>query len=155
VKTVREGFALLGLVFTVAVVADFYSRLPAQIATHFNGAGVANGFGARSTLWVLVVVAILLYGLLSAVNFMQPMVNSLKPLAPVRKRAVWADVLAMVGWVKAEMVWVFAYLCLVMVRSGMGMELGVERAFLPVMMAVAGITCGFYLARIFGLLRTG
>ena len=57
-KTVRELIAVAGLVFSVAVVADFYSRLPERIATHFNAEGMANGFGARSTLWVLVGIAV-------------------------------------------------------------------------------------------------
>jgi uncharacterized membrane protein len=52
-KTVRELIALAGLVFLVAAVTDFYSRLPERIATHFNGAGAANGFGAKSTLWLV------------------------------------------------------------------------------------------------------
>jgi uncharacterized membrane protein len=60
--------ALAGLVFSAAVVADFYSRLPERIATHFKGAGAANGFGARSTLWVLVGIAVLLYLILSVVG---------------------------------------------------------------------------------------
>ena len=41
-KTLRELMAAAGLLFSAAVVADFYSRLPERIATHFNGAGVAN-----------------------------------------------------------------------------------------------------------------
>jgi Protein of unknown function (DUF1648) len=152
-KTVREAIALVGLVFTVALVAEFYTRLPERLATHFNAAGEANGFGGRSSLWVLVGVAALLYGLLTAINFLPPVMISLRALGPERRRVIWTSVLSMVGWVKAEMVLVFAYLCVAIVRSGMGIELGAERAFLPVMMAVTGVTCGFYLAKIFGLLQ--
>ena len=85
-KTVRELIALAGLVFTVAVVADFYSRLPERIATHFNGAGVANGLGARSTLWVLVGIAVLLYATLSAINWVPRMVSLKRPLAPEQEK---------------------------------------------------------------------
>jgi uncharacterized membrane protein len=68
VQTVRELIALAGVVFSGAVVADFYSRLPERIATHFNSAGTTNGFGARSTLWLLVGIAVLLYAALSVIN---------------------------------------------------------------------------------------
>jgi len=153
VKTVRELTALAGLVFTVAVVADFYSRLPERIATHFNGAGVANGFGARSTLWVLVGIAALLYLILSIIGSLPGVVSVKRPLAPERERVVLAESMAMVGWIKAEMCWMFAYLCLAMVRNGMGLQLGIGAWFLPVTLLVVFGTCGFYLVRIFGEIR--
>jgi len=148
-KTVRELIALAGLVFSAAVVADFYSRLPERIATHFNGAGVANGFGARSTLWVLVGIAVLLYSTLSVINVVPPIVNLKRPLAPEREKVVLAESMAMVGWIKAEVCWMFAYICLAMVRNGMGMQVGLGRWFLPVTLVVVFGTTGFYLARIF------
>jgi uncharacterized membrane protein len=152
-KTVRELIAAAGLVFAVAVVADFYSRLPERIATHFNEAGVANGFGARSTLWVLVGIALLLYSTLSVINFVPRVVNLKRPLAPEREKAVWVETLAMVGWIKAEMCWVFAYLCLAMVRNGMGLQVGLGWEFLPVTLVVVFGTCGFYLVRILEAIR--
>jgi uncharacterized membrane protein len=153
VKTVRELIALAGLVFAVAVVADFYSRLPERIATHFNEAGVANGFGARSTLWVLVGIAVLLYATLSAISFVPRMVNLKRPLAPEREKVVLAESMAMVGWVKAAVCWMFAYICLAMVRNGMGLQVGLGAWFLPVTLAVVFGTCGFYLVRIYGAIR--
>ncbi len=128
-KTVRELIAVAGLVFSGAVVADFYSRLPERIATHFNEAGVANGFGARSTLWVLVGIAFLLYATLSVINFVPPIVSLKRPLAPEGERVVLAESMAMVGWIKVEVCWMFAYLCLAMVRNGMGLQVGLGRWF--------------------------
>ena len=148
-KTVRELIALAGLVFAAAVVTDFYSRLPERIATHFNAEGVANGFGARGTLWVLVGIACLLYATLSVINFVPGVVNLKRPLAPEREKLVLAEAMAMVGWVKVEVCWMFAYLCLAMVRNGMGMQVGLGRWFLPVTLLVVFGTTGFYLARIF------
>jgi uncharacterized membrane protein len=109
-KTVREIAAIAGLVFAIAVVRDFYSRLPERIATHFNAEGVANGFGARSTLWVLVGIAVLLYLILSFVGSLQGVVSVRRPLAPEREKVVLAESMAMVGWIKAEVCWMFAYL---------------------------------------------
>ncbi len=152
-KTVRELIALAGLVFSAAVVADFYSRLPERIPTHFNEAGVANGFGARSTLWLLVGIALLLYLTLSAINFVPRIVNVRRPLAPEREKVVLAETMAMVGWIKAEVCWMFAYLCLAMVRNGMGLQVGLGIWFLPVTLLAVFGTCAFYLVRIFGAIR--
>lgn len=152
-KTVRELIALAGLVFTVAVVADFYSRLPERIATHFNGAGVANGFGARSTLWVLVGIAVLLYATLSAINWVPRMVSLKRPLAPEQEKMVLAESMAMVGWIKAAVCWMFAYICLAMVRNGMGLQVGLGTWFIPVTLIVVFGTCVFYLTRISETIR--
>jgi uncharacterized membrane protein len=154
-KAVRELIALAGLVFAVAVVADFYSRLPERIATHFSAAGVANGFGARSTLWVLLGIAGLLYLVLTVIEGLPRVVNLKRPLAPERERVVLAESMAMVGWIKVEVCWMFAYICLAMVRHGMGLQVGLGWWFLPMTLVVVLGTCAFYLVRIFGVLRAG
>ena len=152
-KTVRELIALAGLVFAAAVVADFYSRLPERIATHFNAEGMANGLGARSTLWVLVGIAVLLYAALSVINFVPRVVNVRGPLAPEREKLVLSESMAMVGWIKAEMCWMLAYTCLAMVRNGMGLQVGIGAWFLPATLVVVFGTCAFYLVRIFRAIR--
>jgi uncharacterized membrane protein len=154
-KTVRELIALAGVVFSAAVVADFYSRLPERIATHFDAEGMANGFGARSTLWLLVGIAFLLYAALSAISFLPRVVNLKRPLAPEREKVVLAESMAMVGWIKVELCWMFAYLCLAMVRNGMGLQVGLGAWFLPVTLVAVFGTCAFYLMRIFGAILAG
>jgi uncharacterized membrane protein len=155
VKMVRELIALAGLAFAVAVVADFYSRLPERIATHFNEAGVANGFGARSTLWVLVGIAVLLYATLSAIGMLSRVMRLKRPLAPERETVVLAESMALVGWIKAEVCWMFAYICLAMVRNGMGLQVGLGWWFLPVTLAVVLGTCAVLVTRIFRAIRLG
>ena len=152
-KTVRELIALAGLVFAAAVVVDFYSRLPERIATHFNAEGIANGFGAKSILWVLVGVAVLLYLTLTVMGGLSRVVRLQRPLAPEREKVVLVESMAMVGWVKVVICWMFAYICLAMVRNGMGLQVGLGTWFLPVTLVVVFGTCGVYLMRIFGVIR--
>jgi uncharacterized membrane protein len=149
VKTVRELIALAGVVFAIWVVGDFYSRLPERIATHFNAEGMANGFGTRSALWVLVGILCLLYLTLSAVERIPRVVNLKKPLAPEREQVVLAESMEMVSWIKVEICWMFAYICLAMVRNGMGLQVGLGRWFLPVTLLVVFGTTAVYSGRIF------
>ena len=152
-KAVRELIALAGLVFTVAVVWDFYSRLPERIATHFDVEGVANGFGARSTLWVLAGIAVLLYLTLVAIGSLPRVISLKRPLAPEREKVVLAETSAMVGWLNVEVCWMFAYICLAMVRNGMGLQVGLGIWFLPVLLVVVFGTCAFYMVRILEAMR--
>ena len=148
-KSLRELLAVSGLVFAALVVSDFYSRLPERIATHFDAMGMANGYGARSTLWVMVGIAALLYVVLSAISVVPRKMSLRRQLSPEREKVVWAETMSMVGWIKAEMCWMFAYLCLVMVRSGMGLQIGLGWWFLPVMLVVVLGTCAIFMVRIF------
>jgi uncharacterized membrane protein len=152
-RTVRELIAALGVMCSIWVATEFYSRLPERIATHFNAAGVAYGFGARSTIWVLVGVAVWSYGMLSIINFLPGTVNLGRRLSPEQERMVWQTLLAMVGWLKAEMAWLVAYLVFAMARNGLGRQTGIGKAFSPVLLVVIVGTCGFYLAKIFRLMR--
>ena len=67
-----------------------------------------------------------------------------------RETVVLAESMAMVGWIKAVVCWMFAYICLAMVRNGMGLEGGLGTWFLPVTLVAVFGTCVFYLVRILG-----
>jgi len=91
--------------------------------------------------------------ILSAVGSLQGVVSLKRPLAPQREKMALAESMALVGWVKAEVCWMFAYLCLAMVRNGMGLQVGLGVWFLPVTLVVVLGTCGYYMVRIFGAVR--
>ena len=67
------------LVLTALVVvahltfaAAVYGALPAQIPTHFNAAGIPDGFGPRSSWWFLPVVNVLSAALTLGVTLLLP-----------------------------------------------------------------------------------
>ncbi len=65
-----EGMAFLGLLTLVIYPFLEYSELPDTIATHFNAAGEPNGYGQKSTLWLISGIAGLTYlGLLILARF--------------------------------------------------------------------------------------
>ena len=49
--------------FTCLLLVIFWSRIPDEIVTHFNGAGVADGWGSRGSLILLVFVMFWLYAM--------------------------------------------------------------------------------------------
>ncbi|WP_260736091.1 DUF1648 domain-containing protein [Tunturiibacter lichenicola] len=143
-KTIRESIAALGVLFTVGVVAIFYARLPETIATHFNAAGVADGFGGRAILWLLAANAVFVYGVMSAVPFLPLKVNLLRPLTSEQESAARVGALALVGWLKVEIVLTLGYVCLAIVRIGLGLQWTLGSAFLPATLIVIGATCGYH-----------
>ena len=139
-KTLREGLAALGVLAAAVIVAMNYSHLPERIATHFNAVGVADGFGSKSTLWFLVVLAVVSYAMMSLINLLPPMVNVGKPLTPEQLAVVWGSALDMVGWIKTEMALLFAYLCYAMVEIAQGARAGLGPDFTPAILIVTSAT---------------
>lgn len=64
-KIILIGWLLI--IFNVILVFAFYFQLPEKIPTHFNLRGEANGFGNKSTLWILPIISALVYFFMSSV----------------------------------------------------------------------------------------
>ena len=62
---IKIGWLLLAL--AIIAIIPFYADLPEKIPTHFNHKGVADGFGHKSTIWLLPALNIVLYGGLTLV----------------------------------------------------------------------------------------
>ncbi len=45
----------------IAFVGFFYTDLPEEIAIHYNAKGVADGFGHKSTIWMLPIIGLAMY----------------------------------------------------------------------------------------------
>lgn len=143
-KSLRELTAVVGVVTAVSLVALNYRQLPERIATHFNAAGMADGYGSRSALWLLAAVAVGTYGVLSLVNFLPRKVNVGRQLTAEQESRVWGAGMEMVGWVKAEVAWMFAYLSYSMVGDAMRATNGLGPWFMPaVVIAMMGTMAVF------------
>ncbi len=122
IVTGLSGLSLLGV--TVYTVIR-YGSLPAKIPTHFDGAGAADGFGHKSSLVMLIFLAWMLFGVLSAVAFLPPDAWSVPNRNP-RTLAAAGDMLAVMKLVTVLM------FCWLILCSVLGRNLG--QWFLPVTM---------------------
>jgi uncharacterized membrane protein len=145
-KVLREVLAALGLLFTVGVVAAHYGSLPQTIPTHFDARGLPNGWGDKSMLWLVPGLACFFYAVMTLVSFVPP--SKINPPVSAERRVAVAPIAKrMIGWLKAELVWIMAVLCAVMVRDALGRSNGLTIWFVPVEMCVVFGTIGFYLWR--------
>ena len=122
IVTGLSGLSLLGV--TVYTVIR-YGSLPEKIPTHFDGAGLADGFGHKSGLVMLIFLAWMLFGVLSAVAFLPPDAWSVPNRNP-RTLAAAADMIAVMKLVTVLM------FCWLIFCSVQGRNLGAW--FLPVTM---------------------
>ncbi len=63
-----EGLTMLLMAWLIWSLIDAYGSLPDTIPTHFNHEGQADGFGSKSTLWLLPSIGFAMYIVLLIVN---------------------------------------------------------------------------------------
>ena len=117
-----SGVFLLG---TTVYTVIRYGSLPDRIPTHFDAAGVADGFGHKSTLVMLVFLGWMLFGVLTVVAFFPDAWNV--PKRSPRTLAAAADMIAVMKLVTVLM------FCWMILCSVQGWNLG--SWFLPLTMA--------------------
>ena len=97
--------------------------LPERIPTHFNASGQANGWGPPSSLWLLPIVAVGVYALISVVALFPASFNFPVRSTAINRPRLEALTLQMIAWLKVELACLFLYIqwsIIESVRSGQG-----------------------------------
>lgn len=144
-----EIVALLLLLLTWGMTAYAVlgsNPLPARIPTHFNAAGQPDGWGTPSMLWLMPVVAAVIYLLMSLVARYPAAFNFPMRTAPAARRRLEGIALGMIAWLKAEVVGLFAwiqYQTVQFARRGQGT---LSVMFLPAVLVVVFGTIAWHVA---------
>jgi uncharacterized membrane protein len=149
-KSLREWLAIVGLAVTVMIVATKYWTLPETIATHFNASGVANGWGSKTTLWFIPVMACVLFTLLTLIRFIPERMMNM-PVSQAQRAAALPMCFALLGWVKVELMWVLAAASWMIVGEAQGRNSSLMTTILMVNPVVILGTVVFYLWRMMKL----
>jgi hypothetical protein len=130
---------LVGLGVYLLIV---WRELPATIPTHYNAAGLADGWGGKGSLIVLYGISWLMAVGLSVVSFFPQIWNIGVEVTAQNRERVYAILYHLLTVIKLLVVLIFAFL---IVMSALGKNLSVW--FLPVMMIVMfGTIIGFLIA---------
>lgn len=127
--------------------------LPGRIPTHFDATGNPNGWGPPSTLWLLPVVAAGLYLLISILAQFPKAFNYPVRLTVENQARLAALTLQMIGWLKVELVCLFAWIqwsIIESIRQGAGK---LSPALVPAFLAAVFATLGWHIAAMFRAAR--
>ena len=152
-----EAVTLAFLTFLIQITWQAFhgvDPLPDKVPTHFDAAGNANAWGPPGTLWILPVIAVVLYLLVTVISLVPTGVKKAARLSPESKARLDALTKQMITWLKLELVCLFACLqwfILKAVREGSG---GISRAVMPVFLFAVFVNVAWHLAAIFRSIRT-
>jgi uncharacterized membrane protein len=108
-----EAIALVALVLIWGftwVALKGPNPLPDRIATHFDFAGNANGWGEPSMLWLFPIVASFIYGMMMVVVRYPASFHYSVGVTDENRPRLQAIAVDLVVWLKAELVCLFAWI---------------------------------------------
>ena len=127
-----EFMAFVFLVVLVALPLIYYNHLPERIPVHFNGAGIPDGYGSRSNLWILPVTSLFLYLLLTILEAFPYIYNFPVEITPDNAVTQYTLATRLIRILKTVILIIFAFISYKTIKTATGETAGLGKAFLPV-----------------------
>ena len=125
-----EAMAAAGLVAQLGIVLPRLPHLPGRIPVHFDFAGRPDRWGSRAEFNLLPVVSLLVFVLLTVVARLPHLANYPVAITPDNAARQYRLAMIMLTLIKAEIMWLLAFLGWKITRVAAGQASGLGRGFL-------------------------
>ena len=139
-----EAAAIGGLLLSIGMLILFWSQLPASVPTHFGVSGDVDGWGDKRTLLIFPSVSLILYVMLTIVNWYPHKFNYPWPITAQNARDQYQLARSLLAWLKVETIMLFAFLEWTTIRTALGQVNGLGVIFLPFVLVIIFGTVGIY-----------
>jgi hypothetical protein len=144
---VCEAVAIAALAGMIGLTAANWASLPEQMPVHFGASGKPDGWGSKSTLWILTLVNVGLYVVMTLASRYQRLINL--PIRVDRNAPEVQQLLrTMVIVLKMGLMALLLYIDWAMVNTGLGRADGLGPEFLPVFLAATFLPLIWFLAKL-------
>jgi uncharacterized membrane protein len=144
---VIEIMAFLFLVFQIILPLIYYNHLPERIPVHFNGAGQPDGYGSRSTLWILPATSLFLYLLLTILEAFPYIYNFPVEITPDNAVTQYTLATRLIRILKTVLLIIFSFISYKTIKTSTGETVGLGKAFLPVFLLLTFGVVVIYIVR--------
>lgn len=131
------------LVLTFLFLLWSWNHLPAKIPTHYNGAGEADSWGSKWSIWPMYIISLALYAGISFVERYPSIWNTDVTITRKNKDAAYLLLKHLIVTLKAVTTLIFCY---INVYGTTGRNLGTW--FLPVSIIITFGTMAYYVVRL-------
>ena len=114
-----------------------YMDLPDTIATHFNGAGEPDGFGSKHTIWIIPIIATVMYIGLFILNKYPYMHNYMVNITEENALKNYRFSTRILRVVNFLCVLLMTYITYMIVESAFGKQFNLGTWFVPVVVGVS------------------
>ena len=138
-----DGLCAVLLVGCTIWVACRYGSLPDRIPVHYGADGVIDGYGSKSTIWMLIAIMWTVFGLMSAVELSPKHWNTVVKITKENHVRVLSLTWHFMSTTKLALLCMFAYIVIICV-SGMNLS----ALFLPILFTVLGANSLYWIVRL-------
>jgi uncharacterized membrane protein len=142
---VLDVIAIAGLLATLAIAVRAWSILPEIIPVHFGLDGRPNGWGSKSIVWVFPILGLLNYAVLTMLVRFPHTFNYAVRITQQNAFRQYQIACSMLNWLKAEFVWLLAYINWQVLSLATSNDTGLGLWFVIVVLAIIGGTTGYWL----------
>jgi uncharacterized membrane protein len=135
------ALAALALLLFITIRALYGpAQLPQQIPTHFTADGHADAYGSPSSLFMLPLVALLLYVLMTVVARFPASFNFPVRVTPLNRTSLESLAINMIAWLKAELMLIFAGIQLLILRAARSGQGNISPMMMPIVLGIVFAT---------------
>lgn len=146
-EKILEVVSGVGLLFIILVPIYYEPILPDSIPQHFGASGKADAWGGKGNLLVLPIVGIAMYALLTVISRYPQVWNLPFALTEENAERQYRYCRMLLSVLKAEIVWLFAYIGWRTIQTALGEADGLGQMFLPVFLIIMTGTLVVYFWR--------
>lgn len=139
------GWLLIFAIWGLTILS--YQNLPDTIPTHYNGAGVADGFGDKWRIWTLPLIATVLFFGLTILNKFPHIFNY--PTAITEENALkqYTNATRLIRYLKVIIAVIFGLIAFLTIRHANGQTDGLGVWFLPLTMGLIFMPLIYFLIK--------
>lgn len=126
-----------------------YSNLPETIPTHYNGAGVADGFGSKGNILVLPVVATIMFLGLNILTKYPHIYNYPTTITVENAFEQYTNAIKLIRYLKFIIVVIFGFIVLRTIQNSNGSAEGLGVWFLPLATGLTFVPITYFVIKSF------
>jgi uncharacterized membrane protein len=150
--TADKIFEIVGWLLVVEIwilILTNYSNLPETIPTHYNGIGKADGFGGKSTIFTLPLIATILFIGLTVLNRFPHVFNYPINITEDNALKQYTYATRLIRYLKLFIVFIFGLIAFKTIQNANGESDGLGEWFLPLAMGLISIPLIYYVTNLF------
>lgn len=137
------GYLIL-IVFWIMNIVSF-SNLPEKIPIHYNGLGIVDNYGSKSTIFILPVVGTFLFTLLTVLNKYPENFNYLVEITQKNAEKQYVNSIKMIQKLKIILLLLFVFIDFITIQASKGNSEGLGKWFLPFMIGLIFIPILYFI----------
>ncbi len=143
-----ELFAFMLFAFMWLFLIWSYSKMPAQIPTHFDGAGKPDAWSDKGSSFILPVIGSFVYLQMSFVVRLKKSLNTSKKVQVTKEEAYYRTIGWFIRTLKILVMGIFAWITVTSYTTAIGKTDGIGTAFLPISVAVILGVVTYFIVRL-------